>query len=299
MREEISPITHTGPVLSYLRAFEAAARLGSFVRAAEELHVTHGAISRQVKLLEQQLGVALFERRNRAIFLTPAGAVLAEAGGDVMARLGEAIRRLRAPAEHRPLVLSCEPTLAMRWLIPRLPGFRARHPELPAVHLLAAGGPVDFSRDRIDIALRRNDFAWADSAHAEPVGQELIGPVCSPAGGGLAEAPLLHTRTRPTAWARWSEISGHPAAGSRQQHFEHFYLSLQAAAAGLGTAIGSAYMVEDDLRAGRLRAPFGFVPDGSAYVLLSHEPFATDTRRVLFLAWLRDEMAASARAATA
>jgi hypothetical protein len=119
MREEKSPFEGRVPPLNTLRAFEAAARLQSFVRAAEELHVTHGAVSRQVKQLEATLGVDLFERRNRAVFRTPQGTALLEACSEALGVLGEAVRRLRAPVSAAPLVVSCEPTLAMRWLIPR------------------------------------------------------------------------------------------------------------------------------------------------------------------------------------
>ncbi|MGE8318775.1 MAG: LysR substrate-binding domain-containing protein [Comamonas sp.] len=304
MREENSlmdgPASRRLPPLNALRAFEAAARHGSLVRAAAELHVTHGAVSRQVRQLEAHLGLALFERRNRAIFLTRQGSELLVACSEALARLAEAVARLRAPEADAPLVLSCEPTIAMRWLIPRLPAFHARFAGRQ-LHLLAAGGPVDFARDRIDVALRRNDFAWAADCHVERVGPELMGPVCQPAlaaqlrppqRGKAADAPrALHARTRPLAWKQW--LAAHPAALrlGPPQHFEHFYLCLQAAGAGLGVALGSAYMVEDDCRDGRLAAPFGFAGDGSEYVLLSPTPIAADARRTALLDWLRDEMA--------
>ncbi|WP_436023173.1 LysR substrate-binding domain-containing protein [Rhizobacter sp. LjRoot28] len=296
MREKKSPFDGRVPPLNTLRVFEAAARLESFVQAAEELHVTHGAVSRQVKQLETALGVTLFERRNRAVFRTPQAARLLEACTAAMGTLAEAMRALRAPEESSPLVVSCEPTIAMRWLIPRLARLRQRHPA-HQVHLLTAGGKVDFARDRVDVALRRNDFHWGEHCHAEQVAEERMGPVCVPA---LAQAvrdgqavPLLHARTRPSAWPRWADVSGRPMRAAGSSQFEHFYLSLQAAGAGLGVALGSAYMVHDDLRDGRLVAPLGFVPDGSAYVLLSPVPFDADPRRARFLAWLREEMQAS------
>lgn len=302
MREKKSHFDGRIPPLNSLRVFEAAARHASFVRAAAELHVTHGAVSRQIKQLESQLGVALFERRNRAVFLTTQGTQLFAACSDAMARLAEVLNQLRAPAELRPLVVSCEPTIAMRWLIPKLPALRERFPDL-RLHLLTAGGHVDFVRDRVDVALRRNDFSWGDGCHAERVAPELMGPVCSPMFGGLwkekgraraSAAPrLLHSRTRPTGWAKWFELTGRSLGTGEPEHFEHFYLCLQAATAGLGIALGSAYMVEDDLRDGRLIAPFGFAPDGSEYVLLSPVRFEGDERRMLFLDWLRHEMGRS------
>lgn len=297
MRDENSTFEGRVPPLNSLRVFEAAARHKSFVRAAHELHVTHGAVSRHVKQLESMLDVELFERRNRAVFLTPQGSILFEACSEVMGALVEAVRKIKRPSENLPLVLSCEPTIAIRWLIPRLPEFRTRYPQ-HHIHLLTAGGKVDFARDRVDVALRRNDFNWGDQCHAEPVAPEMIGPVCAPSlvagGGDTLHAPrLLHSRTRPSAWKRWQELAGDGIKAGGAEHFEHFYLSLQAASAGLGVAIGSAYMVEDDVRDGRLAAPRGFIPDGSEYVLLSPTPFRDDERRLLFLDWIRHEMAKS------
>ncbi|MEC5160417.1 MULTISPECIES: LysR substrate-binding domain-containing protein [unclassified Janthinobacterium] len=286
------------PSLNAVRMFAVAARHLSFVRAADELHLTHGAVSRQIKLLEETLGVALFERRNRAVFLTREGAAFKLTCDDVMARLAEGVRAIQQAAPQRPLVLSCEPTLAMRWLIPRLGAFRATFPQIE-LHLFAAGGPVQFQRGHVDLALRRNDFAWGAGCHAEPVAREWTAPVCAPAllqGGQLhlERQGLLHTQSRPDAWQRWGAASGRPVAAATAARYEHFYLSLQAAGAGLGVAIGSVYMVEEELASARLVAPpGGFVEDGSVYFLLSPTPFEGDERRQTVLGWLRRELAAT------
>jgi len=293
MSDKYSQISERLPPLNTLRVFEAAARHTSFVRAADELHVTHGAVSRQISQLESSLDVALFERRNRAVFLTQQGHTLFAACQDIMGRLAEVVQQIKAPAAALPLVLSCEPTQAIRWLVPRLPDFRARYPEFE-IHLLTAGGPVDFARSHVDLALRRNDFNWGNQCHAEPVAPELVGPVCAPSllTTNFQTTPqrLLHTRSRPDAWKQWSTTTGVNLPSDSAAYFEHFYLSLQAASSGLGIAIGSAYMVESDLKDGRLAAPFGFTPDGSAYVLLSTVPFDQDARRQACLAWFRDAM---------
>ena len=147
------------PPLNALRYFDIAAQTESFVRAAEHLHVTHGAVSRQIRLLEESLGVELFERRNRAIFLTPAGRALQGTTQAIFEQLEGAVQRLQQQARDNVLVLSCEPTIAMRWLIPRLPRFHADHPDLQ-LHLVAAGGPLDFARSGVDLAIRRDDFHW-------------------------------------------------------------------------------------------------------------------------------------------
>jgi LysR family transcriptional regulator, glycine cleavage system transcriptional activator len=308
MSEINSHIDQRLPSLNALRVFEVAARHLSFVRAAQELCVTHGAVSRQIKQLEGLLGIALFDRRNRAVFLTPQGTVLLDGCTKAMDALGQVIQKIKTPSDSAPLVLSCEPTLAIRWLLPRLLSYRESYPQYPLL-LLTAGGRIDFLRDKVDIALRRNDFTLDAAHHVETVAPELVGPVGAPAL--LADHPhlvtgqvgqslrLLHSKTRPRAWKHWQASAGVHIDATYSEHYEHFYLSLQAAAAGLGLAVGSAYMVEDDIKDGRLQAPYGFTTDGSQYVLLSPKPFASDPRRMAFLAWIRGEMAKTRQASGA
>ncbi|WP_211465570.1 LysR substrate-binding domain-containing protein [Collimonas silvisoli] len=284
--------------LNALRFFEAAARLGSFVQAADELHLTHGAVSRQIRLLEESLGIALFERRNRAVFLTPQGEQLFAATQQAFERLSAVMEALQKPARNAPLVVSCEPTVSMKWLIPRLGDFYRRHPDIQ-LHIFAAGGPVAFQRDGVDVALRRNDFSWGSAVHAKKVCDEWIGPVCAPAlikrqRLDLSKQKLLHTSSRKTAWPNWSKSSNTEIGHTGSQTYEHFYLSLQAACAGLGVAIGSAFMVQEEIDSGRLVAPFGFVRDGSEYFLLSSAPIEDDPRRTAFLNWIRRQMRTAA-----
>ncbi|CUI70578.1 TPA: LysR family transcriptional regulator [Pseudomonas aeruginosa] len=294
-----SPLTDTRlPSLLALRCFEAAARLENFSRAADELHLTHGAVSRAVGLLEDELGVALFERRSRRVFLTDDGRTLARAVGNGLDLMRQAVGELRASARQgRRWVLSCEPTLLMRWLILRWPDFQARHPGID-VHLVAGGGSFSFASG-IDLAIRRDDFPWPEGYHAEPLFAEKVGPVCRPdkvatwfstkkAGAVLkAGAPRLHTRTRPGAWSEWATAAGQPVSDAPGQTFEHFYFSLQAAVAGLGVAIGPWHLVRDDLDSGVLAAPLGFIEDGSRYCLLSPQPLPPDGPQADLLAWLR------------
>lgn len=273
------------PPLAALRYFDSAARHESFVAAAEQLHVTHGAVSRQVRLLEEGLGVALFERRNRAVFLTAAGRALYDTTQAIFEQLASTVERLQQQDDI--LVLSCEPTLAMRWLIPRLPDFHASHPDLH-LHLVAAGGPVDFARGGIDLALRRDDFHWDRALHSLKLCEEWIGPVAGSAAASVLDGQrLLHSDTRPTAWNTWQRLSGHSVAGAQRSDFQHFYLSIQAASAGLGLAMASALMVGDELDSGQLQAPFGFVRDGSAYHLLSPQPLDDGSKRQRFADWAR------------
>ncbi|MFJ3055902.1 LysR family transcriptional regulator [Herbaspirillum sp. NPDC087042] len=293
-----SPLNDTRlPSLMALRCFEAAARRENFSQAAAELHLTHGAVSRAVRLLEDELGVALFERRSRRVFLTDSGRILARAVAGGLDLIRQAVEEIRLRAgQDRPLVLSCEPTLLMRWLIPRWPDFQAQHPEIE-MHLIAGGGEFSFAKG-IDLAIRRNDFPWPESYHAETLFTEKVGPVCRPdrlewfeiKEGSTSlkpDAPQLHTRTRPDAWQEWAVAAGYPVRQALGQGFEHFYFSLQAAVAGLGVAIGPWHLVRDDVQSGVLVAPQGFVEDGSQYCLLSPAPLSSDGAGSKLLAWLR------------
>ncbi|MFJ4154930.1 LysR substrate-binding domain-containing protein [Pseudomonas sp. NPDC089752] len=276
------------PPLTAFRYFDIAAETESFVRAAERLHVTHGAVSRQVRLLEEHLGIELFERRNRAIFLTPAGRALQGTTQAIFEQLETAVQRLQQQERDNVLVLSCEPTIAMRWLIPRLPRFHAAHPDLQ-LHLVAAGGPLDFARSGVDLALRRDDFHWPPTLHSLKICDEWIGPVSRDANLELDHQRLLHCGTRPDAWPAWLRLSGRKARHSQRSDYEHFYLSLQAASAGLGLAIASALMVRDELDSGQLHAPLGFLRDGSAYHLLSPQPLNDGGKRQRFAEWVIGE----------
>ncbi|QGN38262.1 LysR family transcriptional regulator [Klebsiella oxytoca] len=285
------------PSLLALRSFEAAARLENFSRAADELHITHGAVSRAVRQLENELDVILFERRNRRVFLTDAGQTLARAVGEGLHIMQKAVNDLRVSARQRQrLILSCEPTLLMRWLIPRWPGFQTQYSG-PEIHLAAGGGEFSFASG-VDLAIRRDDFDWPDNYYAEPLFREKVGPVCRPdkisqwfisteSGLQLSQkAECLHTRTRPGAWTEWANAAGVKTINSSGQIFDHFYFSLQAAVAGLGVAIGSWYQVCDDLNSGVLAAPLGFKEDGSCYYLLSPQPFLPNSPQAGLLDWL-------------
>jgi LysR family transcriptional regulator, glycine cleavage system transcriptional activator len=280
------------PPLGTLVAFEAVARHRSVSRAAEELHLTHGAVSRQIQQLERALGTTLFERGTREMTPSPAAVSLAGAAADALTLLSSAARQARHSGRPGPLVLSCEPTLLIRWLIPRLPALSETAPGLD-LHLSAAGGPVDFGREGIDLAIRRNDFPLPPGAQAQWLFSEMIGPVAAPdlaqrltTSADMAGLPRLHTRSRPSAWDDWARCHKTTLPPAPDRIFEHFYLSLQAAASGLGIAIGPRALVDDDLVAGRLAAPFGFEADGTAYFLLTTGS-PNDSRAAGLLTWLR------------
>jgi LysR family transcriptional regulator, glycine cleavage system transcriptional activator len=283
------------PSLGVLQAFVAAVRRGSVTAAAADRHLTHSAVSRHLRALEAHLGRELFERRNRGIHPTPAARRLADDVATALADLHAALRRTRGTPRHEAIVVSCEPTLLMRWLIPRLPGLQEHAPGLTC-RFVAAGGPVAFARDGIDLAVRRNDFPLTPGVHVAELMPERIGPVCHPRltdrlqGDPAAwDVTLLHTATRPGAWADWARAAGQPLPGGPHQHLEHFYLTLQAAAAGVGAAVASHTMVRDDIAGGTLAAPHGFVADGSRYLLLSDRPLDDDPSRRAVARWLQDQ----------
>jgi len=290
---------HRLPALSVLRAFEATVRHESVMRAARELHLTNGAISRAVRELESDLGFDLFKRGNRTIAPTAIARGLAEDIRSNLDALAGALNRAqRLSAPYRSLVLSCEPTFLIRWLIPRLTDLQAAiRPagpgDEPDLRLISAGGVVPFARDGIDLAIRRTDFPIGADLVAEPFLTEQVGPVCRPdrvgelAGDGPIQAVLLHSATRPAAWKRWAQATGTPLGPTRELRFEHFYLSLQAAIAGAGVAIGPIALVADDIVAGSLVAPRGFIADETRYVLMA--PRSGLDRAVFdrMLTWLR------------
>jgi DNA-binding transcriptional LysR family regulator len=254
-----------------------------------------------VRLLEDDLGTPLFERRNRAVFLTDAGRRLAQVVARGLGDIEDEARRIKAEHANAPVSISCEPTLLMRWLIPRMPQFHAAHPNAE-VRLLAGGGPVLLGSG-VDLAIRRNDFTWPETYYARHLFDELIGPVCRPdlvtaffdSDRVRTSVKLLHARTRLSAWTTWAEVSGFTCPPGNGQEFEHFYFSLQAAVAGLGVAIGPWHLVQSDIRDGLLVAPQGFSADGSAYFLLSAQEPKSGSVSEMFGNWLsavsRDESA--------
>lgn len=285
------------PSLKALPAFEIAADRLSFSAAAEQLHLTHGAISRQIQTLENQLGVRLFRRFNRRIELTEAGAALLPSVRQALQQLESSVAQVVDHTRSGPLVVSCLATFMMRWLIPRLYQFNAAHPEIE-VRLSASHAPVYFDEGGIDVAIRLGRAPWPRGCVGYSFLPDLIGPVLSPElvakrplrrPADLKRLPLLHAETRPRAWQDWLKASRTEGVDSRKgAKLEHTYFLLEAAASGLGVAIGSFPLVEQDLKAGRLVAPFGFVADRNAYCLLSPvgRPFKAAQTRT-FIDWVR------------
>jgi LysR family glycine cleavage system transcriptional activator/LysR family transcriptional regulator of beta-lactamase len=280
------------PSLNGLRAFEAAARTGSFVSAAAELHVSPSAISRLVKLLEQRLGVGLFERLANGLVLTqPGAAYLAEVSA-AFQRIVHATERLTA-AEGTALLIGAGPTLAMRWLIPRLPSFHAQHPEID-VRLSTSIADADPLKPDWTAAIRMGDGAWPGLASRFLFTADLF-PVCAPAlaqrlrkPGDLAKVTLLEVSTAREDWPLWLAAARAPSIDlSHAQQFDYAAFALQAALDGLGVAVGRAPFVADDLAAGRLVRPFRLaVPKGKGWYLVCRPSQENNPALRVFRAWL-------------
>lgn len=300
------------PPLENLRIFAAVARLGGFTAAADSLALSHSAVSRRVSELEARLNVQLLQRTSRRVALTPAGKILYEAAQDAFARIHAATSEIQTPARQRPLLVSCERSLAMRWLIPRLSGFQDAHPDIP-VYLSTGGGAIDLLRENIDLALRRADFEIDPRVISLSLFPEYIGPVFAaqdgarPANARNAQT-RLHTTGRPDAWDLWTRKASatdpgntsssrsptrpdQPGSKPQDQYFDHFFLSLQAAEAGLGRAIAPLFLAIDSLQAGRLAAPAGFMPDGTQYIALLRQPLQANSPEEQFLHWLQGAIA--------
>ncbi|HSV46579.1 MAG TPA: LysR family transcriptional regulator, partial [Ramlibacter sp.] len=239
--------------------------------AADSLALTHGAVSRRITKLADDIGVQLFQKSGRGLRLTPAGETLNLTLGRFFGELASTVQSLRATrAAKSALVLSCEPSVAARWLIPRLGGFQAAHPNI-AVHLSVGGGLVDFRKNQVDLAIRRLDFAVPGTWNVRPLFAERVGPVMRQElvskferGDYLA----LGSKTRPDAWAQW--LKTHPSARrpTEIRYYDHHSLIVEAAAAGLGVALSPLVLVVDDVERGTVAAPAGFDPDGSQYGLI-------------------------------
>jgi len=249
------------PSHAILRSFECAARQESFTKAAEELHLTQSAVSRQVKELEQAIGVDLFRRVGRRVVLSDAGRNLAaELAVDLENIRQTVLRAIAAGDRGASMRIAVLPTFANRWLIPRLPEFSRNHPDI-TVNLATRLKPFDMVKERFDIAIHFGIDDWPDTKMVRIFEEEMI-VVCSSefqARYDIADAdqlknlPLLHLETRPRAWADWFQKNGigdkHAYPGTQ---FDQFSMLIAGAVASLGAALLPRYLIESELRDGSL-----------------------------------------------
>jgi LysR family glycine cleavage system transcriptional activator len=293
---------HRLPPLNALRVFEAAARNLSFTRAADELFVTPGAISRQIRSLEDYLGMVLFERNHREVKLTDASSLFAASLTDIFTQLDRASRRFSDSARERQLHISCSITFTLRWLVPRLATFHAKYPKLQMQLGATAPNQLHFAFGGVDLAIQTSP------PPPDVIAQRLMGvhlfPVCHPSL--LAKDPplrqvadlqahtLLRSSARPDDWANWCRAAGatnvDPESGTR---FESSSLAYQAALEGIGVAMGIFPLVADDLAAGRLVVPLDFVLDGGSFQLLYRRDADQHPNLTEFREWIVGEAAAT------
>jgi LysR family glycine cleavage system transcriptional activator len=290
------------PSLSALQAFEAAARHGSFTRAAEELDLTQGAVSRQVATLEDALGVTLFERVRQRVVLTPAGTTYADEIREALGRIAAAtLSAMTLRGAGGTLGLAILPTFGTRWLIPRLPGFFRAHPEV-TITFATRIVPFDFAADGLDAAIHFGDPIWP-GADMHPLMGETIVPVASPSllaetplrePEDVLRVPLLQQATRPRAWPEWLQAQGvSPGRATMGPTFEQFAMVARAAAAGLGLAVVPRFLVEEELRAGQLVIPFDRpITSRQSYWLVYPREKRDRPALAAFRAWLLAECAA-------
>lgn len=284
------------PSLNGLRAFEAAARHLSFTLAAAELNVTQTAISHQIRRLEEELGLRLFIRQNRALALTPEARDYLPGVRAAFNDLRLATDRLLRKDDDKVLTVSTLASLAAKWLLPRLTDFQESHPGID-VRITTSTSLVDFQRDNVDAAIRYGRGQWPGLRADWLMADELF-PVCSPSllrgdkplrrPEDLKNHPLLHN-TNSDDWRLWLTAAGLPADITRQPGItsDMIFMTIQAAIDGIGVAMGRTSYVQDDIAKGRLVVPFKIaLPADAGFYLVSPEGRREAPKLAAFRAWM-------------
>jgi LysR family transcriptional regulator, glycine cleavage system transcriptional activator len=286
------------PSLNGLRAFEAAARHLSFTLAASELNVTQTAISHQIRRLEEELGIRLFVRQNRALALTPEARDYLPGVRAAFNDLRLATDRLLRKDDDKVLTVSTLASLAAKWLLPRLTDFQEHHPGID-VRITTSTSLVDFQRDNVDAAIRYGRGQWPGLRADWLMADELF-PVCSPSllhGGKPLRSPedlkshmLLHTsNANSDDWRLWLTAAGLPADIARQPGitFDMIFMTIQAAIDGIGVAMGRTSYVQDDIAKGRLVVPFKIaLPADAGFYLVAPEGRREAPKLAAFREWM-------------
>jgi LysR family glycine cleavage system transcriptional activator len=286
------------PPTSSLRAFSRAARTLSFKRAAEELHVSPSALSRQIQALEEHLGVSLFQRLNPGLALTEQGRDYLGAVDATLAQL-EAAQDRFAP-DSRPLRVSALESFSESWLVPNLKDLEAAHPDVK-IELEATLRYADFASDAVDVAIRFGTGPW-EGLHSEPILDLDFFPVCSPAlaagdpplrrPADLAHHSLIHVAQTPAAWAQWLSVVDVAIEAGRGVTYDHVGIALSAAESGRGVAISTAILCAERVRAGRLCRPFRETARSEATYHFVCRPESLQIPRVTALRdWLVERLA--------
>jgi LysR family glycine cleavage system transcriptional activator len=292
------------PSLNALKAFEAAARYESFTKAADELSVTQGAVSHQVKALEAELGLRLFNRERQRLVITDAGRSYLEVVRDAFDRLAVGTNRLVQLQKTGVLTVSTSPNFATKWLVHRLGKFVEAHPDID-LRVSASLQHIDFAREDIDLAIRHGDGQWPGMSVTRLCAEELF-PVCSPkfvrgrsalrSPSDLGDHILLHVDDR-VGWSKWLEAADVAAtAVDRGPIYNQASMAIDAAVAGQGIALARTALAAWDLRAGRLVRPFAHVLKAPyAYWIVYPKSTADLPKISTFRDWLLAEAAEDAR----
>jgi len=286
------------PPLPALRIFEAAGRHGGFTAAAAELGVTPSAVSHGVRALEDALGLPLFHRDPRGLRLTPAGETLLREASQAFEALSRCVENLTTSRSRNGLVGSVAPTFATRWLLPRLPALRRRHPSL-ALSISTEREHVELGDGRFDFAIRMAaaPAGSADWHHLAPVRMvPVVAPDCRLSlSEALAHLPAIHVTAAQEDWAEWAALRGvSPPERSRGLRFDTIQMALDAAAQGLGIALARLPVCAGDISAARVRALDAPVEGGTAYWLVVRPGLLRQPEGRLLAAWLREELAGEA-----
>lgn len=272
--------------LNSLKFFYYVAVEGSVTIAAERLYVTQSAVSRQIKNLEELLNINLFERKNKSLILTAEGKILLDCCQHVFNQLDSCIIGIsQQKYKNNNLTVSCEATISMKWLIPRMMKFNELNLGF-GITLLTGGGPLDFQNQNVDLAIRRNDFVWANHIFSEKIADEFMFLVNS---NQQNTENLLLSTSRPRF--KNDLAKDHPELSKLNTiELDHFYLCIEACLSGLGSTIVSGFMIEHELEHDFLQVEKYLNHDDSAYYLLSPTPIEEDNRKTIFKDWLIKEM---------
>jgi LysR family glycine cleavage system transcriptional activator len=289
------------PPLNPLRVFEAVARLGSFTKAAEELYVSQSAVSRQISLIEDYLGVKLFDREQRGVILTALGRAYQKDIGPAFAQISAATQNLLTSARSGPIKVRAYTTFAAKWLMRRLPEFQTAYPDFE-VRISTNVTPIDFQKENVDLAIQFGDGIWPGTI-CERLLDDQIAPVCAPilldgkiplkTLDDLKLHRLLHSHYRKSDWLDWLSAAGRPdlAHHHESMEFSSSILTYQAAVDGLGVAIGQITLLDQELEKGILVCPFDqIVKRPFAYYLLQPDRHSTPRNVSIFREWLLDKI---------
>jgi len=279
------------PPLTALECFDAVMRHGQVTRAADELNLTQSAVSRQIGNLEAYVGTPLFRRERKRLIATEAAEQYAAALTPLLSQVeAETLRLMAGGTDDKVLTVGLLPTFGSRWLIPRLGGFTQANPDIQ-LNIITGLGPFNFSADGTDLAVQYGSGTWPGVTAHQIMGEEIVA-VISPdlyrEGTPLSAYDRLHMTTRPTAWATWLAANGlEDQTRLGGPKFENFNMMIEGVRSGLGVAVLPLLYIADDLKAGRLIAPFGApAVSEQAYYLVYPAATAASRKIALFRDWL-------------